>query len=209
MPTGYTCYIEDGDIKTGKDFLMLCTRAFGIALDVRDEPLSVPTPTKFYPSQYSTERLNRAKKNVEYWENITLDEAREIYIQRHREKVESSKRILQRYLDINEKYDKVRREVESWNPPTEEHEGIKKFALEQIDMCINTPEMISRLRKDIDSTISTDDDTIKEFIGDNKRFAAEEYQRALKACEEDVQQAHSKTEFMKRFIDSVNELPGE
>ena len=50
MPTGYTCYIEDGDIKTGKDFLMLCTRAFGIALDVRDEPLSVPTPTKFYPS---------------------------------------------------------------------------------------------------------------------------------------------------------------
>ena len=76
-------------------------------------------------------------------------------------------------------------------------------------MCINTPEMISRLRKEIDSTISTDDDTIKEFIEDNRRFAAEEYQRALRACEEDVQQAHSKTEFMKRFIDSINELPNE
>ena len=90
-----------------------------------------------------------------------MDEAREICIQRHKENVESSKRLLQRYIDINEKYDKVRREVESWNPPTEEHEGIKKFALEQIDMCINTPEMISRLRKEIDSTISTDDDTIE------------------------------------------------
>ena len=46
MPTGYTAYIEDGDITTGKDFLMLCSRAFGVAIDVRDEPLSVPTDRK-------------------------------------------------------------------------------------------------------------------------------------------------------------------
>ena len=41
MPTGYTAFIEDGDITTGKEFLLLCLRNFGIAIDVRDEPLTV------------------------------------------------------------------------------------------------------------------------------------------------------------------------
>ena len=56
MPTGYTAYIEDGDITTGKEFLKLCTRAFGIAIDLKDEPLSVPTPTHFEPNTYYKER---------------------------------------------------------------------------------------------------------------------------------------------------------
>lgn len=29
MPTGYTCFIEDGRITTGKEFLKKCIRAFG------------------------------------------------------------------------------------------------------------------------------------------------------------------------------------
>ena len=33
MPTGYTAGIEDGKITTGKEFLKLCTRGFGIAID--------------------------------------------------------------------------------------------------------------------------------------------------------------------------------
>ena len=37
MPTGYTAYIEDGNITTGKEFLKLCLREFGIAVDMRDE----------------------------------------------------------------------------------------------------------------------------------------------------------------------------
>ena len=55
MPTGYTAYIEDGDITTGKEFLKLCTRAFGIAIDLKDEPLSVPTKTHYEPSPYYKE----------------------------------------------------------------------------------------------------------------------------------------------------------
>lgn len=36
MPTGYTAYIEDGSITTGKEFLMLCLRNFGISIDGND-----------------------------------------------------------------------------------------------------------------------------------------------------------------------------
>ena len=50
MPTGYTTYIKDGDITTGKDFLKLCLRNFGVAINMRDEPLSKPVPNQFEPN---------------------------------------------------------------------------------------------------------------------------------------------------------------
>lgn len=31
MPTGFTSFIENGTITTGKDFLLLCSRNFGLA----------------------------------------------------------------------------------------------------------------------------------------------------------------------------------
>lgn len=35
MPTGYTAFIEDGDITTGREFLLLCSRNFGVAIDIQ------------------------------------------------------------------------------------------------------------------------------------------------------------------------------
>ena len=58
MPTGYTAFIEDGDITTGREFLLLCSRNFGVAIDVRDEPLSVPSHTRM-PSK-SLKRRRRS-----------------------------------------------------------------------------------------------------------------------------------------------------
>ena len=60
MPTGYTVYIKNGDITTGKEFLKLCTRNFGIAIDIRDESLSVPTPTHFEPHSYYKKAYDKA-----------------------------------------------------------------------------------------------------------------------------------------------------
>ena len=52
MPTGYTSYIKDEKITSGKEFLKLCTRAFGIAVDLKDKSLDVPTPNHFEPDHY-------------------------------------------------------------------------------------------------------------------------------------------------------------
>ena len=76
MPTGYTAYIEDGDITTGKEFLKLCTRAFGIAIDLKDEPLSVPTPTHFEPDTYYKERYEKALEDFDEANNLTFDNAK-------------------------------------------------------------------------------------------------------------------------------------
>jgi hypothetical protein len=37
-------------------------------------------------------------------------------------------------------YAKMRAEVVAWHPPTVEHDGLKRFMLEQIDMCYSASE---------------------------------------------------------------------
>ena len=64
MPTGYTAYIKDGEITTGKEFLKLCTRAFEIAIDLKDEPLSVHTKTHYDPEPYYKENYEKIEKCV-------------------------------------------------------------------------------------------------------------------------------------------------
>lgn len=76
MPTGYTAYIEDGEITTGEDFLKLCTRAFGVAVDLKDELLSVPTPTHFEPQPYYKEKYDKALSEFNKANNLTFDEAK-------------------------------------------------------------------------------------------------------------------------------------
>ena len=77
MPTGYTAFIEDGEITTGKEFLLLCSRAFGVDVDVKEEPLSVPTPMKFEPKTYHKERLDKALKELNKIVDMTFEEVYE------------------------------------------------------------------------------------------------------------------------------------
>lgn len=75
--TGYTAQIENGNITTGKDFLKLCTRAFGIAMDMREKPLSVPTPTQFEPDPYYKQKYDKAVEVRNKWKQMTFDEAKQ------------------------------------------------------------------------------------------------------------------------------------
>ena len=101
MPTGYTAGIEDGEITTGKDFLKLCTRAFGIAMDVRDEPLSVPTPTKFEPNTYYKDRFEKAKAELEECRKMSFEEAKAKMVKSHADRVKMYKSIAERHIENN------------------------------------------------------------------------------------------------------------
>ena len=51
---GFYISRKDGDITTGKDFLRLCLRNFGVAINMRDEPLSKPVPTHSVEHMFAT-----------------------------------------------------------------------------------------------------------------------------------------------------------
>lgn len=49
MPSAYTAPVQDGKITEFKDFAILCARAFGACIDMRDDPLDKPIPEAFSP----------------------------------------------------------------------------------------------------------------------------------------------------------------
>ncbi|MDY4494940.1 MAG: hypothetical protein SPE24_08700 [Erysipelotrichaceae bacterium] len=206
MFTGYTAFIEDGTITTGKEFLLLCSSAFGIALDIRDEPLTVPTPTHFEPDNYYQRRYDEAVKKLAEGRKITFGEAREHMRKTHADKVERAKLAIIRMKSINDKYAEVRGQIVRWNPPTEEHKRIKNFALEQIDMCINPESMFEYYQKIIDEPFIDSNEAVQKYMEEFIGYLEQDVARAKEALEREIENAKGKTVFMKEFIDSLDNI---
>ena len=131
MSTGYTSYIGDGcDFKT---FAMQCARAFGACIDMRDESSSTPIPESFKPSNYHLEKKHAAEQKLrkfksfkkEDWEKLAKKTFEEEFA-RNQKYIDQAKTLLTKYKNMLEK-------VRAWSPPTEEHQNLKRFMIEQIE----------------------------------------------------------------------------
>ena len=203
MPTGYTAYIEDGDIATGKEFLKLCTRALGIAIDLKDEPLSVPTPTHFEPNIYYKERYEKALEEFNKANNLTFDEAKIQMKTAYERRISDYKSWAEKESLMNEKYAKVRKEVEEWIPPTEEHQDLKKFALEQIDMCITKQEYIDEYLEKSKEVFDDSNEEVEKYISDNIQYCKDSLDRAYKSWKEELERTENKNIWIKKFLESI------
>lgn len=205
MPTGYTSYIKDGEITSGKEFLKLCTRAFGIAVDLKDESLDVPTPNHFEPHPYYEKAYKDSLVSREKAYSMTLEEVKEDIISKYNDNKGRAAKILEEYKDEDKKCLKVREEVEKWIPPTPEHENLKKFCLEQIDMSLNTG-LYEWYEKDINKELDTSDDTVRKYIDNLKDYADEKLKRAYKNWQEELRRVEEKNLWMKQFLDSLDDM---
>ena len=202
MPTGYTSYIKDGKITSGKEFLKLCTRAFGIAVDLKDESLDVPTPNHFEPHPYYERAYKDSLASREKAYSMTLEEVKEDIISKYDDNKGRAAKILEWYKDEDKKYLKVREEVEKWIPPTPEHENLKKFCLEQIDMSLNTA-LYEWCEKDINKELDTSDDTIKKCIDILRDNADKQVKRRYEKWQEELKRVEEKNLWMKQFLNSL------
>ena len=205
MPTGYTSYIQDGDITTGKDFLKLCTRNFGIAMDMRDEPLSVPVPTHFEPNPYYKKDYDKTVEVRNKYKQMTFDEAKQEMINNHKKSVESAKKALGKYISEDEKYMKVRSEIEKWIPPTSEHENLKKFALEQIDVSLNT-SVREYCNEELNKELDIGDEAVYTYMNDINEFYEKDVERAYRRWQEELKRTAEKNMWMQQFLDSLENI---
>jgi hypothetical protein len=136
MPTGYTAGILDGTITTFPQFAKLCMRAFGAAMHLRDESLE-DEYTPRVPSDYHPKEIAKANKLLT--DSRTLSD--EVIIANKKAELESSKEYHLGAIEKAEKnteiLNKILAEVNNWNPPTEEHTGIKDFMIDQIKKTID------------------------------------------------------------------------
>lgn len=147
MPTGYTAGIEDGTITTLREFALRCARGMGACVMQREEPLSNP-PRHCEPSSYYSNKLAQAEKDLKELQTMSLEEAGKRSDEEHIKATESHQKDRNQYLRVKDRYQDIREEVEKWKPPTKDHEDLKKFMLEQIDLCTKNlyfPEYPERL----------------------------------------------------------------
>ena len=136
---------------------------------------------------------------------MTFEEAKEDMISKFKNNKASAEKILEEYKDENEKYLKVREEVEKWIPPTPEHENLKKFCLEQIDMSLNT-DLYEWYKEEINKELDISDDAIRKYIDVLKDQEDKEVNRAYEKYQAELKRVEEKNLWMKQFLDSLENM---
>ena len=129
MPTGYTADIYNGKDVSFNDFALKCARAFGACIEQRDDdPNDKPKLIEKTKDSYNIKRLEEAKK----WKKPTKAEF-DVYVKLqtayYNEKIDKQNK-------LKASYQKMLDKANAWTPPTKEHEGLKKFMIEQLNSSI-------------------------------------------------------------------------
>ena len=197
MATGYTYPIVDGDGITPRQFLLTCARAFGAAIQQRDGSHDTPLKTVVEPSDYHERELARAEiklHELQLMAAIDISGAAAVALCAARtcrkERVTERARSTKRFKDMLAA-------VRQWEPPTDGHAGLKKFAIEQIEMSIDTYDI----------------DAVDVTAYDPAVWHAAEIERATRSVahhresrDEEITHCAEKTEWLTTFVAS---LPGD
>ena len=132
MPTGYTAGIEDGTIATLREYALVCARAFGACISLRDEPLTAPLPERISPKvqRYDAE-IAKARAEIVRLNMLSAKECDEAAAGAYAERMKSRDEYMAGCMPIKKRYDSMRQATLEWSPPIELVE-LKAFMLQQI-----------------------------------------------------------------------------
>lgn len=132
MPTGYTAPIYDNQPITFRAFMLRMARAMMPLVTLRDEHMDAPLPDTFTPSTYNAEQATKGRERLAALLAITPEEAARSCAAEHAAAVETWRTARTRYAALRARYEAMLAKVESWPAPTPDHEGLKRYAAEQI-----------------------------------------------------------------------------
>ena len=134
MPTGYTALIEDG--VSFEKFTLRCARAFGALITMRDDPMDANIPEELVVDSYYQERYLEACEELEQLKAMTEKEKTIAAMKDYEASVKTNNAIVAKKKKLLKKYQDMLEKVNAWEPPTPDHEGLKKFMKEQIESSI-------------------------------------------------------------------------
>lgn len=195
MPTGYTADLYDGNEVSFSDFVMHCARAFGALVTMRDSPSDAEVPDEFTPSDYHRTELDRARVRLAEVEAWTPEDAHRAAADSHAEALGAWMEAQQRRRDVRGRYEAMLEQVQAWTPPTDEHQDLKDFMVQQLTESIRF------------DTEYTWPQPAEVPAG---RFKRKQQTQALKDINyhteqyaKDVERAHSRTAWVRDLRDSL------
>lgn len=137
MPTGYTCHVQNGETTTLRDFAMICARAFGACITMRDDPIDKQIPERFEPhTDYHDERLREALATLAEMERLDEGEKQARATAHNRECATAYQEWEDREAKEKARYSAMLEQVEAWDVP-ESLADFRKFMIEQLQTSID------------------------------------------------------------------------
>ena len=204
MPTGYTAGIIDGEITTFEQFATQCTRAFGATIHMRDNPLGSPYEPRT-PSEYYTNSLQSQREELERMELLTDEDIVREFESSMRDNLEYHEKGMEKDRANLEKLNSILSSAKAWVPPTEEHESLRDFMIEQIESTIKVDgdpsyhvNKIVQIKQEMEDGIDPKvyrEGRIKE-IEDRITYYEGEIQKELERCKRS-------NDWMDKFFESI------
>lgn len=198
MATGYTYPIYEGQEMTFEQFMLRCARSFGALVHMREESLDAPIPDKILPSDYHLKEIKEVEKELAYFlaNRPTVEELEECYAKYVEEKRNEILKDNEKRKIAKERYTAILDKVKAWNPPTKDHENLKKFAIDQLEQSIEWD------CRDYSSKIPTKEEWIESEMNFDKHLQKElDYHK--NEYEKEVQAAKLKTEWIQALKKSL------
>jgi hypothetical protein len=196
MPTGYTAKLmESGE--TFPEFIMGCARAFGALIEMRDSPNDAPIPDKFEPSDYNAKRLISAREELVKLKAMSIEERTTFGEAAKAEDIERSRKYLEKALAENSRLEEMAAQVRAWTPPTKDHQGLKDFMLQQIDVSKNSVDYSER------SLTEAQAKPAKVYYVEAVSSAARDIKYHTEGNAKEVERTNSRTEWVQQLRASI------
>lgn len=203
MPTGYTQGILDGEIQTFKEFAIKCTRSFGATIHMREDDLDKELIPRT-PSDYYLKEIERCKQTLEEARVVPDDEL----VSERKTEIEASIQSMLKSVDEKNfnktKLEKMLLEAQRYEPPTEEHVGIKRFMIEQLSETIKHDCDIEYYEsRIIELNLELQNISAEKIRKNMIESAQESLEYANKRYKEEIEGCKKANLWVKYFVESI------
>lgn len=192
--TSYTSGVESGEVTSLKDFLVICVGG----ADCHDF------------SDSFLDKYEKAVTDLDIAQKLTIEEARAEMEADHKKNVDDALRILGEYEETNRRLSAMRDKVIAWVPPTDEHKGLKEFALKQIRISMIPAEIIDMYKRESTAVLDVSEEAVHAYIDRQIKFCEKRVLTAKGEWEAETARAKNNIEYVTQLINSFdNNSEGE
>lgn len=192
--TSYTSGVESGEVTSLKDFLVICVGG----ADCQDF------------SDSFLDKYEKAVTDLDIAQKLTIEEARAEMEADHKKNVDDALRILGEYEETNHRLSAMRDKVIPWVPSTDEHKGLKEFALKQIRISMIPAEIIDMYKRESTAVLDVSEEAVRAYIDRQIKFCEKRVLTAKGEWEAETARAKNHMEYVTQLINSFdNNSEGE
>jgi len=129
--TGYTYDLIEKKLDF-KAFAMLCAKAFGACIDMKDDSIDTPIPEQFVPDSHYADCLQEAKDKLKAFKALTKKEQKELIQKEWNQSIKEAYDAIKANEEENKILQNMIEQVKAYTPPSKLHVNYKTFMMEQL-----------------------------------------------------------------------------